>query len=269
LWFLGFSSCFKDELNLCNLMGAFLPARPPKTYQRGRHKIDHILGTMGLNLSVTRAYVIPFGVDSPRSDHAIWGMDFSLELLSGIAPESLYDPTHPSSRQLWSTDVKAAERYVTLVESRFAHENIEARIQTLLKRCQDTGQCLPNDVWILNNIDATITEIMLWAETKCKRPKGQYEWSPLLANAGRMVIAAKWHLSNIMTGRTSIPPDLTREQAISTARTQIKDAYNVLRKVQRHAKVIRDAFLEDRAEHLEATGNITKADALRQLIAAE
>jgi hypothetical protein len=24
---------FMDELNLCDLMGAFLPARPPKTYQ--------------------------------------------------------------------------------------------------------------------------------------------------------------------------------------------------------------------------------------------
>jgi hypothetical protein len=258
-----------DELNLCDLMSAFLPTRPPVTYQRGRNKIDHILGTMGVNLSVTRAYVIPFGVDSPRSDHAICGIDFSLDLLSGIAPESLYDPTHPSSRQLWSTDVKAAEAYVNLVETRFAHENIEARIQTLLHRCQVTGYCSADDVRILNEIDTTITEIMLWAENKCKRPKGQFEWSPLLASAGRTVIAAKWNLSNLMTGRTPIPITLTRDEAVSTARKQIQEAYAALRKVQRNAKLIRETFLEDRAEHLEATRNITKADALRQLVAAE
>jgi hypothetical protein len=260
---------FMDDLNLCDLMSTFLPDRPPTTYQRGRNKIDHILGTMGINLAVTRAYVLPFGGDCPRSDHAICGVDFSLDLLSGISPESLYDPTHPSSRQLWSTDIKAAERYVSLVETRFEYENIEARIKTLLNRCTATGQCLPNDVRILNNIDATITDIMLWAENKCKRPKGQYEWSPLLANAGRTVIAAKWNLSNIMTERTPIPPDITRDQAISNARLQIKDAYQCLRKVQQNAKVIRDAFLEDRAEHMEATRNITKADALKQLITAE
>jgi hypothetical protein len=260
---------FMDELNLCDLMSAFLPSRPPVTYQRGRNKIDHILGTMGVNLSVTRAYVIPFGVDSPRSDHAICGIDFSLNLLSGIAPESLYDPTHPSSRQLWSTDVKAAEAYIHLVETQFAHENIESRIHTLLHCCHLTGYCSADDVRILNEIDATITTIMLWAETKCKRPKGQFEWSPLLANAGRTVIAAKWNLSNLMTGRTPFLIELTRAEAISTARKQIQDAYAALRRVQRNAKIIRKTFLEDRAEHLEATRNITKADALRQLVAAE
>jgi hypothetical protein len=175
---------------------------------------------------------------------------FSLALLSGIAPESLYDPMHPSSQQLWSMDVKAAEWYVHLVETRFAHENIEACIHTLLQQCQATGQCIPNDVRILNAIDETITEIMLWAKLKCKWPKGQYEWSRLLANAGQVVIVAKWNLSNLMTGQTLIPPDLTHEQALSTTRNQIKEAYTGLRKVQRHAKVIRDSFLEDWAEHL-------------------
>jgi hypothetical protein len=110
---------------------------------------------------------------------------------------------------------------------------------------------------------------MLWAENKCKQPKGPHEWSPLLANAGRTVIAAKWTLSNIMHGRTPIPHDTTREQAIGTARRQIQEAYGALRKVQRRAKLLRETFLEDRAEHLEATRNITKAAALRQLVAAE
>jgi hypothetical protein len=72
-----------------------------------------------------------------------------------------------------------------------------------------------------------------------------------------------------MTGRIPIPTKITRDEAISTTRKQIQEAYAALRKVQRHAKTIRETFLEDGAEHLEATHNITKADALCQLVAAE
>lgn len=259
---------FLDDLNLTDLMAPHLPTNPPKTYQRGRQKIDHIFGTMGINIAVTRAYVLPFGKDTPRSDHAICGIDFSLDVLCGISPESLYDPTHPSARQLWSTDIKAAERYVEMVERRFAADNIAERVQKLMQRCTNTGKCSENDEAILNAIDANITKILLWAEAKCKRAKG-HDWSPLLANAGRTVIAAKWHLSNIMTGRTMIPTGITRETAIAKARSQIKDAYDLLRKVQKNAKQIRESFLEDRAEHLEETREISKAAALRQLIAAE
>jgi hypothetical protein len=59
---------FMDELNLCNLMCDYIPATPPTTYQRGRNRIDHIVGTMGINLAMIRAYVIPFGKESPKSN---------------------------------------------------------------------------------------------------------------------------------------------------------------------------------------------------------
>jgi hypothetical protein len=90
---------FMNETNPCNLMANFLPPTPPKTYQRRRHEIDHIVGTMGINLAMIRAYITPFGDDSPRSDHVLCGIDFSMDLLlCGISSESLYDPTHPSAR---------------------------------------------------------------------------------------------------------------------------------------------------------------------------
>jgi hypothetical protein len=191
-----------------------------------------------------------------------------MDVLCGISAESLYDPTHPSARQLWSTDIKASEYYVEMVERRFDADNIVARVATLLQRCTRTGQCTPNDESILNSIDLNITRIMLWAENQCKRAKG-HDWSPLLATAGRTVIAAKWNLSNIMTGRTTLPMNVSRDEAITKARSQIKDAYSLLRKVQKNAKQIRETFLEDRATHLEETRAITKAAALRQLISAE
>jgi hypothetical protein len=189
---------FIDGLNLCDLMADYLPATPPTTYQRGR---DHIVGTMGVNLAMTHAYVLPFGTgDSPKSNHVIRGIDFSLDVLCGITPESLYhDPTHPAARQLWLTDVKAASRYVELVEQRCQADNIEKHVAKVVQSCQKTGIYSVGDEKILNDIDANITEITIWTENKCKWAKGR-DWSPLLANEGRTVIAVKRNLSNIVHG---------------------------------------------------------------------
>ena len=56
------------------------------------------------------------------SDHAMIYVDFSLDSLTGLPSQSLHDPTHPSARNLWSTDVKAAEKYIAQVRERFLAE---------------------------------------------------------------------------------------------------------------------------------------------------
>ena len=94
----------------------------------------------------------------------------------------------------------------------------------------------------MNQIDETITTIMLHAEIKCKKAKG-HAWLPLLANAGHTVIAAKWHLSALLNHRTQLRP-MDRAQAIIDARKQLKDAYAMLCQVQNNAKLIRDSFLK-------------------------
>jgi hypothetical protein len=82
------------------------------------------------------------------------------------------------------------------------------------------------------------------------------------------VIAAKWHLSNVIHGRYQLTL-WNRAEEILRAKAQVKAAYVVLRQVQKDARKIRDTFLEDRAEHLAETQHITKATALRQLLRAE
>jgi hypothetical protein len=102
---------FMDALDLWDLMADFLPATPPTTYQRGPlNKIDHIIGSQGICFATRRAYILPFGSDSPKSDHAICGIDFLLDLLCRMSSASTHDPTHPSTRSLWSMDVKALEK---------------------------------------------------------------------------------------------------------------------------------------------------------------
>ena len=124
-----------------------------------------------------------------------------------------------------------------------------------------------DDECILNKINTAITKILIHAEMECKKAKG-YAWSPLLANAGCTVIAAKWHLSAVLNGSLQLCL-MDRAHAIIPAKKQVKEAYTVLCKVQKHAKQIRDSFLEDHAEHLASTWEIMKAAAVQQILHAE
>jgi hypothetical protein len=115
-------------------MAPFLPETPPPTYQRGGHKIDHIWGTVGILTASIGAGILPFGV-GPRSDHPILYADISIAALCDISSQSLHNPTHPESHNLWSTDIKAAEKYVTLVQKGFEMENFSAQIAILIHQC--------------------------------------------------------------------------------------------------------------------------------------
>jgi hypothetical protein len=158
-------SNFLHDSHLHDIMSEYLPDVPPNTYQRGRHKIDHILGTMGFLLAVTDAGILPFTA-GPKSDHAILYVDFSLETLNGIPSQSLHDPTHPAARNLWSTDIKAAEKYIEYVQHGFHAENILERISILIYRSQRTNRCTDDDARILHKIDSDITAILLDSERK-------------------------------------------------------------------------------------------------------
>ena len=257
---------FLETTGLHDALEDYLPDTKPSTYQRGRHQIDHIWGTPGIITATLNAGILPFG-QGPNSDHAMLYIDLSFDTLMGISSHILCDSTHHGFRNLWSTDIKAAIKYVELVQTGFQDENIFNRISILVSRCQRTHQCTTDDERLLNKINDDITRILLRAERHCKKARG-HAWSLLLAIAGRTGIAAKWHFSDVINQRLNIRL-LDRAQAIIKAKQQLKEAYKVLRQVQANARQIRDSFLINRAEHLAETRQLTKAQAIRQILQAE
>jgi hypothetical protein len=83
----------------------------------------------------------------------------------------------------------------------FEADNIANRTKILLDQCTRTGKCTEDDDRALNAIDANITQILITAERRCERVHG---------------------LSNIMQGCSDIPPNMTREAAILSAKAQSK-----------------------------------------------
>jgi hypothetical protein len=106
-------------------MAPYLPEIPSTTYQCCNNKIDHIWGTIGVLMSTIGVGIMDFGI-GPRWDHHILYVDISLIVLCNLPSQSINNPTHPSSCNLWSTNVKAGI-YVDLVK----HENIAIRIAIL------------------------------------------------------------------------------------------------------------------------------------------
>ena len=154
------------------------------------------------------------------------------------SPAFLFNPymiQHiPASANLWSTDIKVAQKYITLVQQGFHAKNIHEQIAILVSCHNQTGKCTLDDEHILNKIDKAITGIMLCAEVECKKARG-YSWSPLLTNAGCTVIAAKWHLSTVLNNQLQIRL-LDQAHAIIQAKKQLKEAYAVLQTIQKNAK---------------------------------
>jgi hypothetical protein len=77
--------------------------------------------------STIGAGIMGFGI-GPCLDHPILHVDISLTALCNLPSQSINDPTHPLSRNLWSTNVKAAEIYVDLVKHDWEVENIATQI---------------------------------------------------------------------------------------------------------------------------------------------
>ena len=179
----------------------------------------------GILTTTINSGVLPFGI-SPNFDHAILYLNLSFDILMGLSLHLSCNPTHPGFCNLWSTDIKATEKYIELVQTAFASENIIEHIAILISQCQHTNKCTNDDEWILNKINKMITQILLQAEKDCKTARG-HAWSPLLAIAGCVVIAAKWHFLDVLNHRLNIWL-LDHTQTITQAKQQVKEAYTVL-----------------------------------------
>jgi hypothetical protein len=129
---------FMDALDLWGGLHGRLPPRhtPNNLPTRTQHKIDHRIGSPGIlyAMRLWAYYILPFGSDSPKSDHVILcGIDFSLDVLCGMSSASpIHDPTHPSTRILWLMDVKASGKYVAMAIQMFETDIIAQRTKILM-----------------------------------------------------------------------------------------------------------------------------------------
>ena len=203
------------------------------------------LGNPGCSYSDTQCWCASFWY-CPHCNHAILYLDLSYKILTGISWQALYDPTHPEFRNLWSTDIKAAEQYLTLVQQGFHAENIHNQIAILESCCRCTGKCTLEDEQILNKLTVLSHKFCYVWRSNARKQRATH-------------------------GHPFLPMLCLMDHAHEKIHTkkQLKEAYAILQNVQTHAKQIHDSFLEDWAEHLANTWEIAKVAAVPQILHAE
>jgi hypothetical protein len=152
-----FSHISKEECNI-------------PTYARGSKKIDYILTTTSLLPYINNVGCLPFYMYN-NSDHRGLFIDISEELID--TKVALKKPikrnigTNSSGHEIYT--------YKKYIDSQFKLHKIYEKTSNLPIISQTaTKRELEN---ILNNIDSSVTEIMLSAEKKCCRVRHESNWS--------------------------------------------------------------------------------------------
>lgn len=142
---------------------------------------------------------VSYGASTPYDltvlgDHRGVLLDFNIERILGR--DKTMDEI--KTRNLVTSNPRAMEKYLDLVDQKFQKQNVYERCRKLLRRVHQGQTDMKNIMKHYEKIDEEVYGICTKAEQKCK-PKwaGHYEWSPDLAHAINLVSYWRLRLKNI------------------------------------------------------------------------
>jgi hypothetical protein len=166
----------------------------PETYNRGKSKIDFMLGTYGVARNMIGAGIHAYGA-TMRSDHR--GMHVDLNI-SALLHGKIAKMATPSTRGVRSNSIRKVERYKAEVTRYFEDHKIENRLEKLKEKTKD--EWTANDNAELEAVDRDITRAMLAAEKKC-RVKDPIAFTRELARGRKLITFWKLWLTELKTNR--------------------------------------------------------------------
>ena len=229
----------------------------PPTYQRGRNCIDGIFVTSAI--LGCRGGMLPFG-DIPGDHRGLW-LDVPQELFLGyrmpkIPPRKI--------RLLQCSDVKAKERYKTLLHSLYLKHGVYGQIYTL--REQVSYPASPSFKLQYDKLDRKVEKLKHEAASKCKKRRfGGKAFSDTLQDARRNIhlwsLVCKRLKGCHINARTIIRARKKTKVknsnvSLDEAKTQLDLAFRHYRAVKKQDRQHRLAFQHKLSEERAAAGNI-------------
>lgn len=250
----------------------------PATYNRGSSRIDFVCCSPTLIHSITAASITPFNFGH-NSDHRALVVDFDAASMFGGPTAAIQIRQR---RQLVSTNPRTVSAYLALIRTAFHSHKIIERSETLEHQLSLEG---PTDALIeaLTALDKQVTEIMLAAESKCsKTTTGPYPWSPILQRTSAHLHYWLTRLTQHTTATSSceylhalelelqIPNGQdTCQMSTSELLTQVRHARVEVKTAYAEATANRTAFLYEKIELHNSTGQKDAVDALAAIAKAE
>jgi hypothetical protein len=249
------------------------PQHHPPTHARGSKCIDYILGSTSLLEHVKCSGISPFYSSPwPNSDHRNCFVDLDAIGLFGATTNTIIPPP---IRKITSKSKPIIQKFIDALGASCHINDLHARIL----RLSEIKIWTTNQHDELEYIDRKFTSILLDAEQACAIPS-EYPWSPTLHRASQVyqywcvTLFGKKNNINVTVQLQTILDNITEQHIFQG--NPLRNTVQQLRLARKHlincrirAKELREEYLDILHEQLVEEGNMTKAEAVRQMINTE
>ena len=266
---------FSQRVGLVNLNiegGYNFPASHPCVPNRSRDTtIDFCLCTPRVLESTTYATMTPYDLQS-LGDHR--GMLFDIDINSLLQSENM-DTALKEVRKLNTGNPNTTKKYLDTIEQRFKEQNIFERANKLLYHRKRKKYTRWKIMKKYEKIDREVFTICQSAEKSCKPTvSGHYQWSPVLARAIKEL--AYWRARHKYMQENSTIIKLGEELGIEYEEKPLEEIHLQLRHSREHLQHIQSDSITFRQQHLEsladlyaANNNISRMNAVKELLSHE
>lgn len=270
----------KAMLHECNLIDPIRLAyqgtntKLPPTSLTGSCPIDSIFVSKQLQ-HINRGGWLKHG--ETVGDHRALYIDIPILTLLGEPPFKIF---RPEARRLTCEQPKIMKKFNTLFKTQMEHEGTEAKFDKLMWKVQNDTINVSQIEIEANRIDNSCTNSILYAEKRCRKLKmGQVQWSPELANAGRMI--SLWNLVLRKKNGRNISSTFIKRMAkkckinnpmeldIEDVLIERKNANVRYKQIKKDAASKRKEYLVQLAEDYSSMGHESTGNAVRRLVRLE
>ena len=266
---------FAQRLNLCNLNtdgGYNFPATHPCLHNPSRNTtIDYCLCTSNVLSCVEYATMVPYELSS-LGDHRGLLLDIDIHKLCQLNIEK---EKQEIGRKLMTNNPQSVKTYLDLVEEYFEKQRIIARVNNMYNQWKKKQKGKWDTHRDYEKLDREIFYICRKAERRCRTTKsGTRPWSPRLATAIHTLAywraRKKYSFSNELITKLGIKAGVEFEELSDREiDMKIQDSCHELQTVKKEAIEHRQAHLDALAENYAAENNMTKSNAIQELIMHE
>ena len=239
-----------DKLNLYNLNLAgdfnFPDSHPSITNPSRNTTIDYCLCTEKALTCVTYATMAPYDL-RVLGDHRGFLIDVNMNKLLRIDKQKEGDAY--VGRKLVTSNIKATEKYLQIVEEKFEKQNIIRRVDELYGQWKTKKRTKWETKRKYEILDKEIFHICRLAEKKCKRTVcGTYAWSPKLVQAIKHL--SYWRARKKYTKENSVVRHLGRETGIDYQWHTTEEIEQFINESRYKLQEVQEEAIENRKSHL-------------------
>lgn len=247
--------------------------RPTTTTIHPNRDIDYVLTWQ---VPIQYISLLPLNIPA-SSDH--FGICLDIDIAT-LFETSYSELTQPSRRLLTSANIRARDNYINKVKQDWAANKIHERTLELYDAISE-NEITHKTLEQLTEIDEEITNILLSAESACTtKHRERNPWSPALVLAGKRYTywKRKIRMSNRHTFKwyllanfkeLNIPEDIHLSTDRKTILENLGQARQSWKKIKRDSYLLRQKFLQERAEDYAGKNNIAAEKALKAIQQSE